>query len=106
MTPQLKRIRELEKENKTLKEIIIEKELEQTKRRTAKRNLPWRKKKRNHKSLCFQGLKLDVSLAIIKISKHQYYYQFKNTKQGLSPSLSSVYIGLDGVEILNTEIIL
>jgi hypothetical protein len=68
--------------------------------------LPLRKK-RNHKSLCFQGLKLDVSLAIAKISKHQYYYQLKNTKQGLSPSLSSVYIGLDGVEmtILNTEII-
>jgi hypothetical protein len=42
----------------------------------------------------------------VKISKHQYYYQLK-TQNKLSPSLSSVYIGLDGVEmtILNTEII-
>ena len=41
------------------------------------------------------------------MTKHQYYYQSKGTKQGLSPSVSSIYIGLDGVEmtILNTEII-
>jgi hypothetical protein len=48
-------------------------------------------KKRNHKSLCFQDLKLDVSLAI-KISKHQYYYQFK-TQNKLSPSLSVFILG-------------
>jgi putative transposase len=43
---QLKRIRELEKENKTLKEIIIEKELEgKLKDELLKRNLPWRKKR-------------------------------------------------------------
>jgi hypothetical protein len=63
-------------ENKTLKEIIIEKELRgKLKDELLKKDLPWRK--RNHKSLCFQGLKLDVSLAIAKISKHQYYYQLK-----------------------------
>jgi hypothetical protein len=45
-----------------LKEIIIEKELE-AKRRTAKKKFAL-EKKRNHKSLCFQGLKLDVSLAM------------------------------------------
>lgn len=52
-------------------------------------------------------MKLDVSLQIAKISKHQYYYKPKVTKQGVQPSLSSVYIGLNGVEmtILNTEII-
>jgi hypothetical protein len=52
-------------------------------------------------------LKLDVSLKIAKISKHQYYYQPKSTKQGLKPSLSSIYIGSDGIKtsVLNTEII-
>jgi hypothetical protein len=92
MTDQLKRIRELEKENKTLKEIIIERNWSKLKDELLK-EICLGEKKRNHKSLCFQGLKLDVSLAIIKISKHQYYYQFKNTKQGLSPSLSVFILG-------------
>jgi putative transposase len=52
-------------------------------------------------------LKLDVSLQIAKITKHQYYYKPKTTKQGVKPSLSSVFMGLNGVEmtILNAEII-
>jgi hypothetical protein len=55
----------------------------------------------------FSGLETRCFISNSKISKHQYYYQLKNTKQGLSPSLSSVYIGLDGeMTILNTEIIL
>jgi hypothetical protein len=40
----------------------------------------------------FSGLKLDVSLVIAKSA----LLSIQNTKQGLSPSLSSVYIGLDG----------
>jgi transposase InsO family protein len=52
-------------------------------------------------------LKLGVSLKIAKISKHQYYYQPKSSKQGLKPSLSSVYIDSEGIKmsVLNTEII-
>ena len=52
-------------------------------------------------------MKLAVSLQIAKITKHQYYYKPKLTKQDLKPSLSTFYIGLDGVEmtILNTELI-
>lgn len=52
-------------------------------------------------------MKLDVSLEIAKISKHQYYYKPKATKQGLKPSLSSVCIDSKGQEItvLNTEIV-
>lgn len=51
-------------------------------------------------------MKLDVSLQVAKITKHQYYYKSKATKQGLKPSLSTLYIGKDGVEmsILNTEL--
>ena len=52
-------------------------------------------------------MKLGVSLKIAKISKHQYYYQPKSSKQGLKPSLSSVYIDSEGIKmsVLNTEII-
>lgn len=52
-------------------------------------------------------MKLDVSLQIAKLTKHQYYYKPKKTKQGVKPSLSSVFISLDGKEmtILNNEII-
>lgn len=52
-------------------------------------------------------MKLGVSLKIAKISKHQYYYQPKSSKQGLKPSLSSIYIDSDGMKtsVLNTEII-
>ena len=52
-------------------------------------------------------MKLDVSLEIAKISKHQYYYKPKGTKQGLKPSLSSLWIDSKAQEltILNTEIV-
>jgi transposase InsO family protein len=52
-------------------------------------------------------LKLSVSLQIAKISKHQYYYKPKSTKQGLKPSLSSIYIDSDGIKknISNSDII-
>lgn len=52
-------------------------------------------------------MKLDVSLGIAKISKHQYYYQAKGNKQGVKPSLSSVFIDLNGNKstILNTKIV-
>jgi hypothetical protein len=43
-------------------------------------------------------------ISVIKISKHQYYYQFK-TQNKVKPKFISVYIGLDGLEmtILNTR---
>jgi transposase InsO family protein len=52
-------------------------------------------------------LKLNVSLQIATITKHQYYYNPTGTKQGLKPSLSTLYIALDGLErnILNTELV-
>ena len=41
------------------------------------------------------------------MTRHQYYYKPKLSKQGLAPSLSSIFINLDGFEmtILNTEIV-
>ncbi|WP_226064228.1 integrase core domain-containing protein [Kaistella polysaccharea] len=50
-----------------------------------------------------QGLKRDVALAITKISKHQYYYQPKKTKQGRKPSL--VTENIDGEKVLNEKVV-
>ncbi len=46
-----------------------------------------------------QGLRLEVSLKIAKITKHQYYYIPKEAKQGLKPSKTTLFTGLDGNEI-------
>jgi hypothetical protein len=55
----------------------------------------------------FSGLETRCFISNSKNQQASILLSIKNTKQGLSPSLSSVYIGLDGVEmtILNTEII-
>ena len=52
-------------------------------------------------------MKLSISLQIAKVTKHQYYYKPKATKQGSKPSESTLYIGLDGPQmtVLNTDVI-
>ena len=52
-------------------------------------------------------MKLEVSLRIAKITKHQYYYKSKKTKQGLKPSLTTVYADSDGEkkDVLNSELV-
>jgi hypothetical protein len=65
-----------------LKEIIIEKELEQTKDELLKKKFAL-EKKRNHKSLCFSGLET-CFISNSKISKHQYY-QLKKHKTRIKP---------------------
>jgi hypothetical protein len=55
----------------------------------------------------FQGLKLEVSLSIAKITKHQYYYKTKKGKPGRKPSLSTVFIGTDEHTgtVLNSDVV-
>lgn len=52
-------------------------------------------------------MKLDVSLQIAEITKHQYYYQPKGTKQGKKQSLSCLSVSPDGTEttVLNAELV-
>lgn len=50
-----------------------------------------------------QGLKRDVALAITGISKHQYYYQPKKSKQGRKASL--VTKNIDGKVLLNEDVV-
>ena len=74
MTPaQQKRIRELEKENNLLKQLLAENELESK----LKGDLLKKKQaleKKIVRRYIFQGIKRDVALSIAKLSKHQYYY--------------------------------
>jgi putative transposase len=53
-------------------------------------------------------LKLDVSLKIAKITKHQYYYKPLKSKQGIKCSAETLYLGEDGVwaSISNSAVIL
>lgn len=44
-------------------------------------------------------MKLNVSLKIAGITKHQYYYIPKRTKQGIKPSIITTFTGLDGHEM-------
>lgn len=91
MTPdQLKRIRELEKENKLLKEIVIQKEIKgRLKDELLKKKLAL-KKKRIVRSYIFQGLKREVAFQISGLTKHQYYYQKKKTKQSRCCSIMTL----------------
>ncbi len=51
-----------------------------------------------------QGLKRDVALQIVGVSKHQYYYTSKKTKQGMKTSTTTSKD--DGTEVENKEIVL
>src|SRR5690554_2059375 len=51
-----------------------------------------------------QGLKRDVALQIVGVSKHQYYYTSKKTKQGMKTSTTTSKD--DGTEVDNKEIVL
>src|SRR5690554_6407028 len=51
-----------------------------------------------------KGLKRDVALQIVGVSKHQYYYISKKTKQGMKTSTTSSKD--DGTEVDNKEIVL
>jgi hypothetical protein len=46
------------------------------------------------RSYIFQGLKRDVAFQITGITKHQYYYQKKRSKQGRGCSLTTFYTGV------------
>jgi hypothetical protein len=48
-------------------------------------------KKRDCESYIFQGLKAEVAFQISGITKHQYYYQRKETKQGRVCSINTFY---------------
>lgn len=50
------------------------------------------------RSYVLQGLKRDVVLKIVKITKHQYYYTKKRTKQGRKPSESTLFVSGTGQE--------
>ena len=43
------------------------------------------------RSYIFQGLKAEVAFQISGITKHQYYYQKKKTKQGRVCSINTFY---------------
>jgi transposase InsO family protein len=49
-------------------------------------------KKKLVNEFIFRGLRRDVCLKIAKISKHQYYYQPKKSKQGIKPTFFSKMI--------------
>ena len=70
-----------------------------SKRRTTKKEVWLGEKKEIVNSYVFQGLKLSVWLKIAKITKHQYYYIPKKTNQGLKPSTTTIFAGLDGHEM-------
>ena len=55
----------------------------------------------------FQGLNKEVAFQISAITKHQYYYQNKKTKQGRSPSTMTFYTDRYGqkFEVSNDVII-
>lgn len=58
-------------------------------------------------SYVFQGLKLQVSLSIAKISKHQFYYKKRKDKPGIKPSSECFFVDADGVvtTVLNTRVV-
>jgi len=59
------------------------------------------------RSYIFQGLKTVVALQISGITKHQYYYKKKKTKQGRGCSITTFYTNSFGekIEVLNDVII-
>ena len=48
------------------------------------------------RSYIFQGLKREVAFQITGITKHQYYYQKKKSKQGRGCSTTTSYTSIDG----------
>jgi hypothetical protein len=59
-------------------------------RRIVKKEISLEKKK-VVRSYIFQGLKAEVAFQISGITKHQYYYQKKKTKQGRVCSINTFY---------------
>ena len=59
------------------------------------------------RSYIFQGVKRAVAFQISGITKHQYYYQKKKTKQGRGCSIVTFYTDISGekVEVSNDIII-
>lgn len=55
----------------------------------------------------FQGLKRDVAFRIAGVTKHQYYYKKKKTKQGRNCSATTLLVDQDGqvTEVSNSVII-
>lgn len=55
------------------------------------------------RSYIFQGLKRGVAFRIAGVSRHQYYYKKKKTKQGRGCSATTFFINDDGqkIEVLN-----
>ena len=101
----LKRIRELEKENKLLKELVAEKELEgKLKDELIKKEVCLAEKKELVTQYNSQGMSVAKALSIVQLNKHQYYYQSKGTKQGTKPSLLTPMTSGNSVE--NTMVVL
>ena len=52
-------------------------------------------------------MKLEVSLSIAKVTKHQYYYKPKKGKPGAKPSLSTFFIDSNEnkFSVLNTQVV-
>lgn len=54
----------------------------------------------------YQGLKRDVALRIVGITKHQYYYRPRSGKRGRPPSRSTIKIeDAEFKTVLNTEVV-
>ena len=75
----------------------------QVKRRTAKKEVCLGEKKKLVMRYNSQGLKRDVTLQIVGVFKHQYYYISKKTKQGMRTSTTTSKD--DGTEVDNREIV-
>jgi hypothetical protein len=63
------------------------------------------RKKEIVRSYIFQGLKAEVAFQISGITKHQYYYQKKKTKQGRVCSINTFYTDSYGQKEVSNDFV-